>query len=36
MIYLHNALDYSLLALGLGFVIFFHELGTSSRPSIAT
>jgi len=27
MIYLHNALDYSLLALGLGFVIFFHELG---------
>ncbi|MGD0141518.1 MAG: site-2 protease family protein [Tepidisphaeraceae bacterium] len=27
MIYLHNALDYSLLALGLGFVIFVHELG---------
>jgi regulator of sigma E protease len=27
MIYLHIALDYSLLALGLGFVIFVHELG---------
>ena len=27
MAYLHTALDYTLLALGLGFVIFFHELG---------
>lgn len=27
MLVLHNALDYTLLALGLGFVIFFHELG---------
>ena len=27
MVYLHTALDYALLALGLGFVIFFHELG---------
>jgi regulator of sigma E protease len=27
MAVLHNALDYTLLALGLGFVIFFHELG---------
>jgi regulator of sigma E protease len=27
MVLLHNALDYTLLALGLGFVIFFHELG---------
>src|SRR5271157_2307991 len=24
---LHQAVDYALLALGLGFVIFFHELG---------
>src|SRR5450432_1673500 len=23
----HNAMDYLLLAMGLGFVIFFHELG---------
>src|ERR1700689_4107645 len=27
MIYLHNALDYTQLALGLGIVIFVHELG---------
>jgi regulator of sigma E protease len=27
MAILHQAIDYSLLALGLGFVIFFHELG---------
>jgi regulator of sigma E protease len=27
MIYLHNALDYAQLALGLGIVIFVHELG---------
>ncbi|HEX4054626.1 MAG TPA: site-2 protease family protein [Tepidisphaeraceae bacterium] len=27
MLVLHTALDYTLLALGLGFVIFFHELG---------
>jgi regulator of sigma E protease len=27
MAVLHNALDYLLLAVGLGFVIFFHELG---------
>jgi regulator of sigma E protease len=26
-VFLHQVLDYSLLALGLGFVIFFHELG---------
>lgn len=27
MVILHQAADYSLMALGLGFVIFFHELG---------
>jgi regulator of sigma E protease len=27
MVYLHMAENYALLALGLGFVIFFHELG---------
>ncbi|MGD0542590.1 MAG: site-2 protease family protein, partial [Tepidisphaeraceae bacterium] len=27
MVVLHNTMDYLLLALGLGFVIFFHELG---------
>src|SRR5271170_3202178 len=26
-VFLHQTLDYLLLALGLGFVIFFHELG---------
>src|ERR1700676_3347266 len=26
-VFLHQVADYSLLALGLGFVIFFHELG---------